>query len=228
MSLINTVRGSTSALLRRSNFSTHMAAPVLLQQRAWYADDPSQRPSNRATKDIAQQQLQQEMELAEKEREQQGTTIPGTILSGGAGAQTGQGGARLQIMSYSPKGFKISGIHYRGPVVLSGRYCFLWNCRQASDISVESMKWFFLLEPRPETLVIGTGNRIEQIDPDVQKALREAGIKYEVQDTRSACSTYNLLTVENRIISAALIPPVELDPSVTPRQPKRLRDELGM
>lgn len=58
-----------------------------------------------------------------------------------------------------------------------------------------------------EILVLGTGARLERINPSVLALLRSKGIAVEVQDTPNACATFNFLTSEKRAAAAALIPP---------------------
>lgn len=51
------------------------------------------------------------------------------------------------------------------------------------DISLQSLALFRLLEPRIEILVLGTGDRVEQLHPAVLRQMRLCGIAVEVQDT---------------------------------------------
>ncbi|NXR08792.1 NDUF3 factor, partial [Semnornis frantzii] len=75
------------------------------------------------------------------------------------------------------------------------------------DVSHESLSLFWLLEPRIEILVLGTGDRVERLHPATLKQMRDCGIAVEVQDTPNACATFNFLTSENRMVAAGLIPP---------------------
>ncbi|NWI12187.1 NDUF3 factor, partial [Crypturellus soui] len=75
------------------------------------------------------------------------------------------------------------------------------------DISRESLSLFRLLEPRIEILVLGTGDRVERLNPDLLKHMRACGVAVEVQDTPNACATFNFLMNERRLTAAGLIPP---------------------
>ncbi|TNN85544.1 NADH dehydrogenase [ubiquinone] 1 alpha subcomplex assembly factor 3 [Liparis tanakae] len=75
------------------------------------------------------------------------------------------------------------------------------------DITEESVSLFHMIEPRIEIIVLGTGARIERIDPSVLALLKRKGIAVEVQDTPNACATFNILCSEGRIAAAGLIPP---------------------
>ncbi|PIK54900.1 putative NADH dehydrogenase [Apostichopus japonicus] len=75
------------------------------------------------------------------------------------------------------------------------------------DISKESLSLFHLLEPRVEILVIGTGSQWHRLNPELHKFMRSKGIAMEVQVTPHACSTFNFLVGEGRVVAAGLIPP---------------------
>ncbi|XP_032369169.1 NADH dehydrogenase [ubiquinone] 1 alpha subcomplex assembly factor 3 isoform X2 [Etheostoma spectabile] len=100
-------------------------------------------------------------------------------------------GSGIIIHSYSSRGFNIDGNKV-------GSY---------KDITEESVSLFHMLEPRIEILVLGTGARVERINPSVLALLKRKGIAVEVQDTPNACATFNFLINERRVAAAGLIPP---------------------
>ncbi|XP_017305452.1 NADH dehydrogenase [ubiquinone] 1 alpha subcomplex assembly factor 3 [Ictalurus punctatus] len=111
------------------------------------------------------------------------------------------------IYSYSSQGFNVDGNKVIGPCAVVPPAILQWNVGSHQDITVESLSLFYLLEPRIEVLVLGTGARTERLDPNVLSFIRKKGIAVEVQDTPNACATFNFLTSERRITAAALIPP---------------------
>nr|XP_055073328.1 NADH dehydrogenase [ubiquinone] 1 alpha subcomplex assembly factor 3 [Misgurnus anguillicaudatus] len=113
------------------------------------------------------------------------------------------------IYSYSPRGFNIDGNKVFGPCAILPPAVLQWNVGCHTDITVESLSLFYLIEPRIEILVLGTGGRTERLDPNVLAFLKKKGIAVEVQDTPNACATFNFLSSERRITAAALIPPPE-------------------
>jgi len=58
-----------------------------------------------------------------------------------------------------------------------------------------------------DILVIGVGDKSNQVDPSVLDLIRRKGISLEVLPTEHACTTFNFLNVERRSVAAALIPP---------------------
>ncbi|XP_059185658.1 NADH dehydrogenase [ubiquinone] 1 alpha subcomplex assembly factor 3 [Centropristis striata] len=123
-------------------------------------------------------------------------------------------GSGTIIDSYGPRGFIIDGNKVFGPCAMLPPAILQWNVGSHNDITEESVSLFHMLEPRIEILVLGTGARVERLDPSVLALLKRKGIAVEVQDTPNACATFNFLTSERRVVAAGLIPPpvsTELD-----------------
>ncbi|MFT7810878.1 NADH dehydrogenase-like [Arapaima gigas] len=118
----------------------------------------------------------------------------------------------LLIHSYSSHGFMVDSNQVVGPCALLPPAILQWNVGSYKDISVDSLSLFYMLEPRIEILVLGTGSHVERLDPKVLAFLRSKGIAVEIQDTPNACATFNFLSSEGRVVAAGLIPP--------PSQPK--------
>ncbi|XP_054472493.1 NADH dehydrogenase [ubiquinone] 1 alpha subcomplex assembly factor 3 [Anoplopoma fimbria] len=116
-------------------------------------------------------------------------------------------GSGALIHSYSSRGFNIDGNKVFGPCAVLPPAILQWNVGSYEDISEESVSLFHMLEPRIEILVLGTGARVERINPSVLALLKRKGIAVEVQDTPNACATFNFLASERRVVAAGLIPP---------------------
>ncbi|XP_029457122.1 NADH dehydrogenase [ubiquinone] 1 alpha subcomplex assembly factor 3 [Rhinatrema bivittatum] len=112
------------------------------------------------------------------------------------------------IDGYTTHGFTINGNRIIGPCAVIPRTILQWNVGSYKDISRESLALFYMLEPKIEILVLGTGGRVERLDSDLLKFMRQKGIAVEVQDTPNACATFNFLSSEHRITAAGLIPPL--------------------
>ncbi|CAK6955488.1 NADH dehydrogenase 1 alpha subcomplex assembly factor 3 [Scomber japonicus] [Scomber scombrus] len=113
----------------------------------------------------------------------------------------------VMINSYSSRGFNIDGNRVFGPCAVLPPAILQWNVGSYKDITEESVSLFHMLEPRIEILVLGTGARVERINPSVLALLKKKGIAVEVQDTPNACATFNFLSSERRVTAAGLIPP---------------------
>uniref|UniRef100_A0A3B3ZIE2 NADH dehydrogenase [ubiquinone] 1 alpha subcomplex assembly factor 3 n=1 Tax=Periophthalmus magnuspinnatus TaxID=409849 RepID=A0A3B3ZIE2_9GOBI len=116
-------------------------------------------------------------------------------------------GSGPMIHSYSSIGFNIDGNRVFGPCAVVPPAILQWKVGSHTDITEESVSLFHMIEPRIEILVLGTGAKVERIDPAVLALLKKKGISVEVQDTPNACATFNFLTSERRVAAAGLIPP---------------------
>ncbi|KAF7207771.1 NADH dehydrogenase [ubiquinone] 1 alpha subcomplex assembly factor 3 isoform X1 [Nothobranchius furzeri] len=113
----------------------------------------------------------------------------------------------IMIHSYSPIGFTVDSNQVLGPCALLPPAILQWNVGSHEDITEESVSLFHMIAPTIEILVLGTGARLERINPLVLALLRRKGIAVEVQDTPNACATFNFLISERRLVAAGLIPP---------------------
>ncbi|XP_037706593.1 NADH dehydrogenase [ubiquinone] 1 alpha subcomplex assembly factor 3 [Choloepus didactylus] len=113
----------------------------------------------------------------------------------------------MYIDSYNNRGFTVNGDRVIGPCALLPHSVVQWNVGSHQDITEESFSLFWMLEPRIEIVVVGTGDRTERLQPEILQAMRQRGIAVEVQDTPNACATFNFLCHEGRVTGAALIPP---------------------
>jgi NADH dehydrogenase [ubiquinone] 1 alpha subcomplex assembly factor 3 len=65
-----------------------------------------------------------------------------------------------------------------------------------------------VLHPKPDLLIIGTGDKLWMLSPQTRAYLESIGIRVEMQDTANAASTYNLLATERGVegVGAAMLP----------------------
>jgi NADH dehydrogenase [ubiquinone] 1 alpha subcomplex assembly factor 3 len=65
-----------------------------------------------------------------------------------------------------------------------------------------------VLYPKPDLLIIGTGNKLWMLSSQTRAYLESIGIRVEMQDTANASSTYNLLATERGVegVGAAMLP----------------------
>lgn len=84
-----------------------------------------------------------------------------------------------------------------------------WNIEKYEDIDEKTLSLFPLLDPKIDLLVVGIGD--SQPSPKFQKNIlmfmKKYNINVEVLQSEAACTTYNFLASEGRMVAAALIPP---------------------
>ena len=104
-------------------------------------------------------------------------------------------------------GFNIRQKWYLGSIVILSNNIFSWKVPSFRYLSYSNLVLFHLIQPKLELLIIGTGSKVEMVDKDITKCLRDSGVAVEIQDTRHAASTFNYMLDEFRSVAAALIPP---------------------
>ena len=57
-----------------------------------------------------------------------------------------------------------------------------------------------------DLILFGTGSRIRPLPPSVSSYLQQLGIGYEVLQSNNALATFNMLSEEQRLVMAALVP----------------------
>ncbi|KAI9064845.1 DUF498-domain-containing protein [Trametes sanguinea] len=129
------------------------------------------------------------------------------ILSGGAAPA-------VEVKTITPKGIQLAdGLILNSACIFLNAKVFLWNVPQNlwDGWKPEHFEIFDTVVPKPEILLIGTGERLEMLPSALRQYLIKIGVQVDVMNTRNACSTYNLLAEEGRRVAAALLP-------ITPRR----------
>lgn len=113
-------------------------------------------------------------------------------------------GGRQIIERYAASGFRVSGVIFRGPVLVFLDRTTDWV---GAAPSLEALAPV-VAHGGVELLLLGLGRHMAPVAPSLRAALRASGIALEAMDTSAACRTYNLLAAEDRRVAAALLPPV--------------------
>jgi len=113
---------------------------------------------------------------------------------------------RQFIERYAANGFRVSGVIYRGSVLVFPDRTVAWEATKASDVTGESLSP--VIEHHGiQILLLGLGRSASAVPAELRASMRAAGIALEPMDTGAACRTYNVLVAEDRRVAAALIPP---------------------
>lgn len=111
------------------------------------------------------------------------------------------------VDSFSSSGFVINGISLAGPVLLLPEQSFMFSPASLQSLTPESLDPLLLLKEKTELLIIGCGTRIEPLPVDVSGWASRHSIVPEILATRIACSTFNFMVQEQRLVAAVLFPP---------------------
>ena len=111
---------------------------------------------------------------------------------------------RQVIERYGADGFRVSGVIYGGPVLVFADCTMLWRNAAPSEAGLAPV----VERGAVELILLGLGRRGGPVAPALRAALKSRGISVEAMDTGAACRTYNVLLAEDRLVAAALLPPI--------------------
>jgi uncharacterized protein len=112
---------------------------------------------------------------------------------------------RQIIERYGPSGFRVTGVIWRGPLLVFPDRSLRWTATDAAAVNWESLTPV-VEHGGVQILLLGLGSSMFIVAGELRNRLRAAGISLEAMDTGAACRTYNVLVSEDRRIAAALIP----------------------
>lgn len=111
---------------------------------------------------------------------------------------------RAPVDSYGGGGFRFADMSHKGSILCLPSGIHAWHVSTVSDLTDDVFAQV-LSEEGLELLLIGTGNDLVPLKPNVSQALREAGLRPEIMATGAAARTYNVLLAEGRAVGAALL-----------------------
>mmetsp|Transcript_7454 Transcript_7454/g.19394 ORF Transcript_7454/g.19394 Transcript_7454/m.19394 type:complete len:158 (-) Transcript_7454:67-540(-) len=134
-------------------------------------------------------------------------------------ADLGSGERTIKVTEYDNGGFEVRGdVYLPSSIVLLTRTAFLWRPKTLDEITMDSLRIFTVVHPRPEIVVFGLGRSPDRLlAPDVVQLLLDEGIAVEQMATPRAIHTFNVLTDEDRPVGAAFLT----------LEPRDLDEELG-
>ena len=112
--------------------------------------------------------------------------------------------SRQVIESYGAGRFRVSGVEHAGSVLVFQDRTIPWNITRMDDLASDSFGPILAAEPSVEILLLGCGESLQFLTPDLRSQLRDHKIGCDVMDTGAACRTYNVLIAEARRVAAAL------------------------
>lgn len=111
-------------------------------------------------------------------------------------------------------GFRLNlGISILGPMLIFPRSVIGWNIAEAADIDEKSLTIFKVLEPKPDIVILGLDKAYPRNAPflkDFERIMKSHDIKYEINQIKHACTTFNFLNAESRYCVGAFMPPVDI------------------
>lgn len=113
---------------------------------------------------------------------------------------------RPVVRHYRPGEIRVRGTAYSASLILTPQQIIAdWRPQDAADLAAADLERLLALDPRPDMVLLGTGERQRFPQRDVLAPLLAAGIGLEIMDTAAACRTWNVVLSEGRRAAAALI-----------------------
>lgn len=108
------------------------------------------------------------------------------------------------IDSYGNGGFRFADMSHRGSLLLLPSGIYGWDLKEGDAFTPEAFSRL-LHEKGVEFLLVGTGQQIRLLPPEVRAALKAHGMSVDQMSTGAAVRTYNIMLAEQRPVAAALI-----------------------
>ncbi len=112
---------------------------------------------------------------------------------------------RAPIEAYGDGGFRFAQMSHRGSILCLPSGIYGWNVSENSELIVNNFRRLLKETREIEILLIGTGEELRAINPELRVALRSAGISADPMSTGAAVRTFNVLLAEGRAVAAALL-----------------------
>ena len=107
------------------------------------------------------------------------------------------------IQSYAADGFKVSGVDYKGSIIVTPSTVFSSDMKDMESLTADSFS--MLADQNIDVLLLGTGPSFQFVPDDLKNAVKQYGFSLDVMDNGAACRTYNVLMAEGRHVAAALL-----------------------
>ena len=109
------------------------------------------------------------------------------------------------IDAYGNGGFRFAQMSHRGSILALPTGMHAWSVTSAAELTMESLAPVIAVADEIDVLLIGLGDDIAAIDPQIRREFRERKVIVEAVATGGAVRTYNVLLGEQRAVAAALI-----------------------
>jgi len=110
------------------------------------------------------------------------------------------------IRHYHPGEIRVRQTSYQRSLIVTPRDVIEdWPPQVHTDLEEAHVARLLELDPRPEIILLGTGESQHFPPHAVMAPLFNAGVGVEIMTTEAACRTWNIVLTEDRRAAAALI-----------------------
>lgn len=109
------------------------------------------------------------------------------------------------ISGFSGRGFRVDENVYEGLAITPQR-ADGWSPPPIAELTEADLALVLALDPQPEFILLGTGDKLVRPPLALTKALGARGIGIEIMDSRAAARAWGVLRAELRWVAGALYP----------------------
>jgi uncharacterized protein len=113
----------------------------------------------------------------------------------------------LKVFGLNDGQFLINHYWVNGSVIIFPDRFYMWNIVESEEIKPHTLEIMNFVKPRPDYLIIGTGETNLQLDTTFYEHFRRMGISVDTCPTFEACSTFNMCVEDEYNVACALLQP---------------------
>ncbi len=110
------------------------------------------------------------------------------------------------VRGFSGNAIRVDDELYEDGLWLTPQWVRGWDAPDIGDIDPAAIDELLAVEPKPEFLLLGTGDALKRPSPKFVAAVEARDIGVEAMDSRAAARSWGILRAEERWIVAALLP----------------------
>lgn len=114
----------------------------------------------------------------------------------------------MKIYGLQDGQFLINHYWINGSVIVFPHRYYMWNVVDPSEIKPHTLEVMNFVKPRPDYLIIGTGEKAVALDPVFINHFKRMGITVDSCASFEACSTFNLCCEDKYNVACALLRPI--------------------
>ncbi len=126
-------------------------------------------------------------------------------MAGGIEIRAAHFPGRAPIDAYGNGGFRFADMSHRGSILCLPSGIHGWDVSSFGDVGEADLARLLEEAAEFDILLVGTGDTLIPMPPQMRRSFREAGVAVETMATGAAVRTYNVLLAEDRTVAAALI-----------------------
>ena len=111
----------------------------------------------------------------------------------------------LLVEGYGGGGFRLKGRKFDGGLWINGESIQPHSITDVRSLTIDDFADVIASEPKPEIILVGTGEKMALLPAAVRNAGPEKGVVFEMMDTGAAARTYNILIMEGRQVACYLL-----------------------